>query len=256
MAAASTSFNDSGTVEYEVPLPPANESEEQSEVERRNSNRRVVSGNGLPGHRKQAVRTVASTVSSQSQFLPISSRLQLLRSTDEHESFHETEKTDRRKDCAKKTLFLVAVLAMIIVAITALILGALAVKGKFCSGGDLSLRCNARPLKSTNNSDGEQMREELARLQMQVRELRAVANSDSLSATVAASPLYDGCETTTRACNVLPLDQQFFTLGPQGPVCATGRVRIEVDVSTNNIFSPLQVCLAETYILVQGLLKK
>ena len=208
----------SGTVEYEEPIPPDSEDGEGSEnyEEPRSqwtgSQDIESSGYIIPEHRPEPLTAVSSTASCQSHFHSKSSGLQLLGVKNKGSPAHKGKGTKKGR-C--RVLFLVVVLGIILVGLIALVLGAVAVKGKLCRG-DVS--CS-----SSDSEEESVMRSEFARLQEQIQSLK----SSVLSARFNSSDLYMGCIPMTHVCTVLPLPEGYL-VEPRGPVCTTQRLRIEV----------------------------
>ena len=135
----------------------------------------------------------------------------------------------------RKLVFFVTVFGVIFIGIIALVLGALTMKEKICYGSCSSDGVDSEEILS--------MRQQFASIQERFKELKGTAlstiNSTTFSTVVNTSQLYEGCATNTSRCTVLPVSDDFRAF-PQGPVCTTGSLRIDREVS---------YCLYNSYLL-------
>ena len=199
------------TVSYEIPQYNERWRQERGEQPDNVSEDYIV-----PSNKPCALKTVSSVVNHQSGEPDLANK--------------GTAVLSSSSNTVYKLLFFAAVFGIILIGITALVLGVLTMTEAVCFGS-----CSST---SIDSEETLMMREQLARLRRRFQGLKGTAlsaiNSTTLSTVINTSHIYEGCITGKRNCAVLPVSEDFPAL-PQGPVCVTERLRINRDVSFLNV---------------------
>ena len=194
------------TVSYEIPQYNERWRQERGEQPDNVSEDYIV-----PSNKPRALKTVSSVANHQSGEPDLANKGTAVLSS---------------SNTVCKLLFFAAVFGIILIGITALVLGVLTMTEDVCFGS-----CSS---SSVDSEETLIMRQQLARLRRRFQELKGTAlstiNSTTLSTVINTSHIYEGCITEKRNCTVVPVSEDSLTL-PQGPVCATERLRINRDVS-------------------------
>lgn len=200
------------TVEYAVP-------QLRSQL-RENSTEQSSSGgrDDLPiANTRHASRAVPSTASHQSQFLSQSSGLQLLGIHTHHKMGPAKKTATLFSNNISNTVFLAAMCGIILVGVTGIVLGTLAMKGVLCH------ECSLR-----NEEPGEMTRQEFSSLQKLVQDLQSSVINSTLSATVNVTGAHEECKIHSSSCTIFPFPQNYTY---PNPVCTTPQLKISKRVS-------------------------
>ena len=164
---------------------------------------------------RNASRAVPSTASHQSQFLSQSSGLQLL-------GIHKMGSAKKTatlfsSNHISNTVFLTALCGIILVGVTGIVLGTLAVKGVLCH------ECSLR-----NEEPGEIIRQQFSSVQKLVQDLQSSVINSTRSATVNVTGAREKCKMHSSSCTIFPFPQNYTY---PNPICTTPRLKIRKRVS-------------------------